>query len=79
MASNNFDQVSAEALLKQMYDITQLNNLSYSDRPFFGLVPKKGQVGGTGEKIPLMTSTSQGFAHYSFELFVMYHDQVSTQ
>lgn len=62
MASINFDQVAADAMLKQMYDVPAMVDLSYSDRPFFALVNKRGGEGGNGVKIPLAIATSQGFA-----------------
>jgi hypothetical protein len=62
MASVTFDQVAADAMLKQMYDVPAMVDLSYSDRPFFALVNKRGGEGGNGVKIPLAISTSQGFA-----------------
>lgn len=62
MASINFDQVAADAMLKQMYDVPAMVDLSYSDRPFFALVNKRGGEGGNGVKVPLSISTSQGFA-----------------
>lgn len=62
MASVNFDQVAADAMLKQLYDLPAMQDLSYSDRPFFALVNKKGGEGGNGTKIPLAIATSQGFA-----------------
>lgn len=62
MASINFDQVAADAMLKQMYDAPAMVDLSYSDRPFFALVNKRGGEGGNGVKIPLAIATSQGFA-----------------
>jgi len=62
MASVSFDQVAADAMLKQMYDVPAMVDLSYSDRPFFALVNKRGGEGGNGVKIPLAIATSQGFA-----------------
>jgi hypothetical protein len=62
MASINFDQVAADAMLKQMYDAPAMVDLSYSDRPFFALVNKRGGEGGNGVKVPLAIATSQGFA-----------------
>ena len=62
MASINFDQVAADAMLKQMYDVPAMVDLSYSDRPFFALVNKRGGEGGNGVKVPLAIATSQGFA-----------------
>lgn len=62
MSSVNFDAIASEAMLKQMYDVPAMQDLSYSDRPFFALVSKKGGEGGVGTKIPLSISTSQGFA-----------------
>lgn len=62
MASISFDQVAADAMLKQMYDVPAMVDLSYSDRPFFALVNKRGGEGGNGVKIPLAIATSQGFA-----------------
>lgn len=62
MASINFDQVAADAMLKQMYDVPAMQDLAYSDRPFFALVTKRGGEGGNGTKLPLAISTSQGFA-----------------
>lgn len=62
MASINFDQTAADAMLKQMYDVPAMVDLSYSDRPFFALVNKRGGEGGNGVKIPLAIATSQGFA-----------------
>jgi hypothetical protein len=62
MASINFDQVAADAMLKQMYDVPAMVDLSYSDRPFFALVSKMGGQGGNGSKVPLSIATSQGFA-----------------
>jgi hypothetical protein len=62
MSSVNFDQVAADAMLKQLYDLPAMQDLSYSDRPFFALVNKKGGEGGNGTKIPLAIATSQGFA-----------------
>ena len=49
-------------MLKQMYDVPAMVDLSYSDRPFFALVNKRGGEGGNGVKIPLAIATSQGFA-----------------
>jgi len=62
MASVSFDQVAADAMLKQMYDVPAMVDLSYSDRPFFALVNKRGGEGGNGVKVPLAIATSQGFA-----------------
>jgi hypothetical protein len=62
MASISFDQIAADAMLKQMYDAPAMVDLSYSDRPFFALVNKRGGEGGNGVKIPLAIATSQGFA-----------------
>jgi hypothetical protein len=62
MASINFDQTAADAMLKQMYDVPAMENLSYSDRPFLALVRKQGGIGGNGAKIPLLISNSQAFA-----------------
>ena len=62
MSSVNFDQVAADAMLKQMYDVPAMQDLAYSDRPFFALVNKRGGEGGNGVKIPLAINTSQGFA-----------------
>lgn len=62
MASINFDQVAADSMLKQMYDAPAMVDLSYSDRPFFALVNKRGGEGGNGVKVPLAIATSQGFA-----------------
>jgi len=62
MASVNFDQTAADAMLKEMYDVPAMQDLAYSDRPFMALVNKRGGEGGNGVKIPLTISTSQGFA-----------------
>jgi len=62
MASQVFDQVAADALLKQIYSVEAMEDLSYSDRPFYALCPKTGGVGGNGAKLPILISTSQGYA-----------------
>jgi len=63
MASVNFDQVAADAMLKTIYDAPGvMQDLSYSDRPFFALVAKHGGMGGQGVKIPLSIGTSAGYA-----------------
>ena len=62
MASTTFDQAAADAMLKQLYDVPAMVDLSYSDRPFFALVNKRGGEGGNGVKIPLAIATSQGFS-----------------
>jgi hypothetical protein len=39
-----------------------MQDLSYSDRPFFALITKTGGMGGQGVKIPLSIGTSAGYA-----------------
>jgi hypothetical protein len=63
MASVNFDMVAADSMLKTIYDAPGvMQDLSYSDRPFFALVTKSGGMGGQGVKIPLSIGTSAGYA-----------------
>ena len=63
MASVNFDMVAADSMLKTIYSAPGvMQDLSYSDRPFFALVSKSGGMGGQGVKIPLSIGTSAGYA-----------------
>ena len=63
MASVNFDMVAADAMLKTIYSAPGvMQDLSFSDRPFFALVAKHGEMGGQGVKIPLSIGTSAGYA-----------------
>lgn len=53
------------ALLKQFYNKTAIENLTYKNRPFFALVNKDPNIGGISHKVPIITSNGGVSASFS--------------
>jgi hypothetical protein len=58
--SQFLDMAAMNAALKELYDGQVVENLVYSDNPFFAMIKKTKDFGGKYKPVPIITGTSQG-------------------
>ena len=54
------NSAAADAVLKVLYDDQKMQKVTYTDRPFFAMVPKKENFGGRNYPLPLQYGNPQG-------------------